>query len=93
VADAEKKDTWKVLLENEGFNSFVPHFDGKVSVKKDFAAAVQDSRYFPKVGGYEVMDNAVQVDVYASFGFPGAEDLANMFHYYEKNAALETVTL
>lgn len=159
---ADNKDTWKVLLENEGFNSYVPHFDGKGAVAKDFAANVPTTRLettfyyenfinfgmgpakhapdqpyaitfpmkdaklamisvsdigkvvmplfkdsgsinttvpiasenltckevadiFTKVCGYDVTYNNVPVDIYAGFGFPGAEDLANMFRYYEEN--------
>lgn len=36
---------------------------------------------FTKVCGYQVVYNAVPTDVYASFGFPGADDLANMFRF------------
>ena len=163
VNAADNKDTWKVILENDGFNSFVPHLDGKGSVAKAFAAAVPttcletsfyyenfiyfgmgpaqhapDQPYaitfpmkdatlamvsvrdigkgaialfkdsstinttvqvtsenltckeiadvFTKVCGYDVIYNAVPVDVYAGFGFPGADDLANMFRYFEENA-------
>ena len=32
--------------------------------------------------GEKVNYNAVPTEVYASFGFPGCEDLANMFRYY-----------
>ena len=37
---------------------------------------------FAKVCGQPVQYNDVPVEVYASFGFPGADDLANMFRYY-----------
>lgn len=37
---------------------------------------------FSKVIGEPVVFNAVPVDVYASFGFPGAADLANMFRFW-----------
>ena len=36
-----------------------------------------------KVLGEEVRYNSVDPEVYRSFGFPGAEDLGNMFHYYK----------
>lgn len=36
---------------------------------------------FTKVCGVKVVYNAVPTEVYASFGFPGADDLANMFRY------------
>jgi len=35
-----------------------------------------------KALGQEVGYNDVPPDVYRSFGFPGAEDLGNMFQYY-----------
>jgi hypothetical protein len=162
VNAANNKDTWKVLLENDGFNSVVPHFDGKGAAAKDFATAVPTTRFettfyyenfinfgmgptkhapdhpyaitfpmkdakmamisvrdigkavialfkdsntinttvpvtsenltckeiadiFTKVCGYEVIYNDVPVDVFAGFGFPGADDLANMFRYFEEN--------
>jgi uncharacterized protein YbjT (DUF2867 family) len=34
--------------------------------------------------GEEVRYNAVPAEVFRSFGFPGAEDLGNMFQYYEE---------
>lgn len=36
---------------------------------------------FSKVLGVPVVYNDVPTEVYASFGFPGADDLANMFRY------------
>jgi uncharacterized protein YbjT (DUF2867 family) len=36
---------------------------------------------FTKALGQEVVYNAVPFDVYRSFGFPGAEDLGNMFQF------------
>jgi uncharacterized protein YbjT (DUF2867 family) len=36
-----------------------------------------------KVSGRKVVYNAVPWDVYAKFPFPGADDLANMFRYYD----------
>lgn len=164
INKAEDKDTWKVLLETDGFKSYIPHFDGKGSVKGDFAAAVPTTLFettfyydnfinfgmgpaqhapdqpyaitfpmkdaklammclddmgkqvlavfkdkntigttvhassenltcqeiadtFSKVCGYEVLYNDVPVEVYASFGFPGAPEMANMFRYYCDNSA------
>lgn len=37
---------------------------------------------FTKVLGEEVVYNAVPFDVYRSFGFPGADDVGNMFQFY-----------
>ncbi|GAB3218282.1 NmrA/HSCARG family protein [Algoriphagus aestuariicola] len=36
-----------------------------------------------KALGEEVRYNAIPAEVFRSFGFPGAEDLGNMFQYYE----------
>jgi len=36
---------------------------------------------FTKALGQKVVYNAVTPDMYRSFGFPGAEDLGNMFQY------------
>ena len=33
--------------------------------------------------GQQVNYNMVSPDMYRGFGFPGAEDLGNMFHYYQ----------
>ena len=40
---------------------------------------------FTKVTGKEVVYNKLPWNVFASFGFPGADDLANMFRFYDKN--------
>lgn len=163
VNSASNKDSWKVLLDNDGFGSYVPHFDGKGATSAGFAAAVpttllettfyyenfiyfgmgpkqhapdqphavtfpmkdaklsmvsvrdigkqvlailkspkktigktvtvasdnltckEIAEVFTKVCGYKVVYNDVPVEVFASFGFPGAEDLANMFRYYHEN--------
>lgn len=37
---------------------------------------------FTKALGTEVLYNAVSADTYRSFGFPGADELGNMFQYY-----------
>lgn len=39
---------------------------------------------FEEVCGFPVKYNSVPRDVYASFGFPGAEDLANMFRFFQE---------
>jgi hypothetical protein len=39
---------------------------------------------FAKICDFEVQYNAVPVEVYASFPFPGAADLANMFRFYDE---------
>lgn len=157
VANAENKDTWKVVKSCEELGMFVPHFDGKaevteeyiaeglpvtsfytcfyyenfihfgmgparqadtdpyaitlpigdsklamvavadigkaacaifqdesligktVGVASDFLAGNEIADVFTQVCGQTVVFNAVPWEVYASFGFPGADDLANMF--------------
>ena len=37
---------------------------------------------FAKALGQDVSYNAISPDVYRGFGFPGAEDLGNMFQFY-----------
>jgi hypothetical protein len=37
---------------------------------------------FAKALGQEVVFNAIPFDVYRGFGFPGADDLGNMFQFY-----------
>jgi hypothetical protein len=45
-----------------------------------------------KASGEEVRYNEVSPDVYRSFGFPGADDLGNMFQFYRdfENVCTET---
>lgn len=57
-----------------------------VGVQSDIMSGKEMADVFTKVCGQSVQYNAVPVDVYASFGFPGAEDLANMFRYKVENA-------
>lgn len=63
-----------------------------VGVVSEFATGKEIAEAFAKVMGEPVVFNAVPVDVYAGFGFPGAADLANMFRFYaEFPAAHRTV--
>lgn len=57
-----------------------------VGVQSDLLTGKEIADVFAKVCGLPVQYNAVPVDVYASFGFPGAEDLANMFRFFNENA-------
>ncbi|GAA0879032.1 NmrA/HSCARG family protein [Algoriphagus jejuensis] len=41
------------------------------------------AKVLTKAIGEEVRYNAIPAEVFRSFGFPGAEDLGNMFQYYE----------
>lgn len=65
-----------------------PSMIGKsVGVMSDALTGPEIAATFNKVTGKTVSYNPVPVEVYASFGFPGCEDLANMFRYYDENEA------
>lgn len=53
-----------------------------VGVMSDALTGHEIAASFTKVTGKKVKYNAVPPEVYASFGFPGAADLANMFRVY-----------
>ena len=52
-----------------------------VGVMSEHLSGQEIADTFAKVCGQEVMFNAVPWNIYATFGFPGAADLANMFRY------------
>ena len=57
-------------------------FVGKtVGIAGDHLTGAQMAASFAKALGQPVRYNAVPPDVYRSFGFPGAEDLGNMFQF------------
>ena len=59
-----------------------PEFIGKtVAIAGEHLTGSQMATAFSKALGKEVVYNAVPPEVYRSFGFPGAEDLGNMFHF------------
>jgi hypothetical protein len=59
-----------------------PEFIGKtIGVAGEHMTGQQMADGFSKALGQEVRYNAVTPDVYRSFGFPGAEDLGNMFQF------------
>jgi uncharacterized protein YbjT (DUF2867 family) len=58
-------------------------FIGKtVGLAGDHLTLAQMAAMMTKALGREVRYNDVPADVYRSFGFPGAEDLGNMFQFY-----------
>lgn len=57
-----------------------------VGAQSDLLTGPEIADVFSKVCGQTVVFNAVPWDVYASFGFPGADDLANMFRFKVENA-------
>jgi uncharacterized protein YbjT (DUF2867 family) len=52
-----------------------------VGISGEFVTGSQMADTLSKVMGKEVVYNDVPPDVYRSFGFPGAEDLGNMFQF------------
>ena len=53
-----------------------------VGIAGDHPTGAQMAASFAAALGLEVGYNAVPPDVYRGFGFPGAEDLGNMFQFY-----------
>jgi uncharacterized protein YbjT (DUF2867 family) len=53
----------------------------KVGIAGEHLTGAEMASAFGKVLGTEVVYHAVQPEVYRGFGFPGAEDLGNMFQY------------
>jgi uncharacterized protein YbjT (DUF2867 family) len=52
-----------------------------VGIMSETLSGAEMAETFSKICGQSVVYNAVPWNVYASFGFPGAEDLANMFRF------------
>jgi uncharacterized protein YbjT (DUF2867 family) len=57
----------------------------KVYVAGDILTCAEIMEICSKVTGKKFTYNTIDRDTYAGFGFPGADDLANMFHYYAAN--------
>jgi hypothetical protein len=53
----------------------------KVGIAGEHLSGKAMAEIFTKALGEEVVYNAVPFDVYRGFGFPGADDLGNMFQY------------
>ena len=58
-----------------------------VGIAGEHLTGTQMAEKMTKALGVEVRYNAVTPDVYRSFGFPGADDLGNMFQYKAENEA------
>lgn len=52
-----------------------------VGIASEHLTGAQMADTFSKAMGYPVTYNAVEPDVYRSFGFPGADDIGNMFQF------------
>jgi uncharacterized protein YbjT (DUF2867 family) len=55
-----------------------------VSIAGEHLTGVQMAGAFSRALGEDVAYNAVSPDVYRSFGFPGADDLGNMFQFKQE---------
>lgn len=53
----------------------------RVGISGEHLSGSEMAAAFSKIAGEEVLYNSVPPDVYRSFGFPGADDLGNMFQY------------
>ncbi|HEU4887921.1 MAG TPA: NmrA/HSCARG family protein [Thermoanaerobaculia bacterium] len=53
----------------------------RVGISGEHLSGSEMAAAFSEIAGEEVRYNAVEPDVYRSFGFPGADDLGNMFQY------------
>ena len=58
------------------------YIDKTVGIAGEHPTGAQMAAAFAKALGQDVSYNAVSPDVYRGFGFPGAEDLGNMFQFY-----------
>lgn len=54
----------------------------KIGLAGDHLTIQQMANMFSKALGEEVVYNNVSFDVFRSFGFPGADDVGNMFQFY-----------
>jgi uncharacterized protein YbjT (DUF2867 family) len=54
----------------------------RVGIAGEHPTGAQMAAAFAKALGQDVSYNAISPDVYRGFGFPGAEDLGNMFQFY-----------
>ena len=60
-------------------------YQGKtVGISGEHLTGQQMADTFSKIYGKEIVYNAVPASVYRGFGFPGAEDLGNMFQFKEE---------
>lgn len=53
-----------------------------VGIASDHLTGVEIARTFTEVLGVEVVYSEISPEVYRGFGFPGADDLGNMFQFY-----------
>ncbi len=53
-----------------------------VGIAGEHLSVTEIAKVFSKILGKEVHYNDISPDIYRKFGFPGAEDLGNMFQFY-----------
>jgi len=53
-----------------------------VGIASDHLTGVEIARTFTEVLGVEVVYNEIPPEVFRGFGFPGADDIGNMFQFY-----------
>jgi len=58
----------------------------KIGVESESLTGHEIAEVFTKVTGEKIIYNKIPWNVFASFGFPGADDLANMFRYYDEHS-------
>ena len=63
------------------FKKGAQYIDKTVGIAGEHLTVKQMAASFTKALGQEVRYNDVSPDVYRNFGFPGAEDLGNMFQF------------
>jgi uncharacterized protein YbjT (DUF2867 family) len=63
------------------FKAGAQYIGKRVGIAGEHLTGKEIAAAFTKVFGVEVRYNDVPADVYRSFGFPGADDLGNMFQY------------
>ena len=66
------------------FKAGAEYIDKNVGVAGEHLTAVQMADALSKALGEPVVYNKIPAAVYRSFGFPGAEDLGNMFQVYDE---------
>jgi len=64
------------------FKKGAPYIGKTVGIAGEHPTGKQMAASFTKALGQEVRYNDVSPDIYRSFGFPGAEDLGNMFQFF-----------
>jgi len=62
----------------------------RVGLAGDFKTVPELAQQFSQTLGVQVSPVSISREVYKTFGFPGVEDIANMFAFYETNEFLKS---